>query len=118
LGLKVVYDSVGKDTWEAGLNCLHFFGLMASFRNASAPVPPFAPDILGAKRSLCVTRGTLFTHFATCEATQAMADDLFAVVSSGQVRIRIDQRYPLDEVAQAHRDLEGRKTTGCSVLMP
>ena len=81
-------------------------------------MPPFAPAILGAKGSLYVTRATLFTHIATREATQAMADDLFAVVGSGQVRIRIDQRYPLAEVAKAHRDLEARKTTGCSVLMP
>jgi NADPH2:quinone reductase len=117
-GVKVVYDSVGKDTWEGSLNCLRPFGLMASFGNASGPVPPFAPGILGAKGSLYVTRATLFTHIATREATQAMADDLFAVVGSGQVKIRIDQRYPLAEVAQAHRDLEARKTTGCSVLLP
>ncbi|MFO1179880.1 MAG: quinone oxidoreductase [Ottowia sp.] len=117
-GVKVVYDSVGKDTWEGSLNCLRPFGLMASFGNASGPVPPFAPGILGAKGSLYVTRATLFTHIATREATQAMADDLFAVVASGQVKIRIDQRYPLADVAQAHRDLEARKTTGCSVLLP
>jgi NADPH2:quinone reductase len=117
-GVKVVYDSVGKDTWEGSLNCLRPFGLMASFGNASGPAPAFAPGILGAKGSLYVTRQTLFTHIATREATQAMADDLFAVVSSGQVKIRIDQRYPLAEVAQAHRDLEARKTTGCTVLMP
>ena len=117
-GVKVVYDSVGKDTWEGSLNCLRPFGLMASFGNASGPVPPFAPGILGAKGSLYVTRATLFTHIATREATQAMADDLFDVVSSGKVRIRIDQRYALADVAQAHRDLEARKTTGCSVLTP
>ena len=117
-GVKVVYDSVGKDTWEGSLNCLRPFGLMASFGNASGPVPPFAPGILGVKGSLYVTRGTLFTHIATRESTQAMADDLFAVVGSGQVKIRIDQRYALADVAQAHRDLESRKTTGCSVLMP
>jgi NADPH2:quinone reductase len=117
-GVKVVYDSVGKDTWEGSLNCLRPFGLMASFGNASGPVPPFAPGILGAKGSLYVTRQTLFTHIATREATQAMADDLFEVVESGKVKIRIDQRYPLADVAQAHRDLETRKTTGCSVLLP
>jgi len=117
-GVKVVYDSVGKDTWEGSLNCLRPFGLMASFGNASGPVPPFAPGVLGTKGSLYVTRATLFTHIATREATQAMADDLFAVVGGGQVKIRIDQRYPLAEVAQAHRDLEARKTTGCSVLLP
>ena len=117
-GVKVVYDSVGKDTWEGSLNCLRPFGLMASFGNASGPVPPFAPGILGAKGSLYVTRATLFTHIATREATQAMADDLFDVVASGKVRIRIDQRYTLADVAQAHRDLEARQTTGCSVLTP
>jgi len=115
-GVKVVYDSVGKDTWDKSLDCLQPFGLMASFGNSSGPVAPFAPGILGAKGSLYVTRQTLFTHIATRESTQAMADDLFAAVSSGQVRIRIDQRFPLEQVQQAHRDLEARKTTGCSVL--
>jgi NADPH:quinone reductase len=115
-GVKVVYDSVGKDTWEKSLNCLSPFGLMASFGNASGPVAPFAPGILGAKGSLYVTRQTLFTHIATRESTQAMADDLFDVVASGKVRIHIGQRYPLDEVQQAHRDLEARKTTGCTIL--
>jgi NADPH2:quinone reductase len=117
-GVKVVYDSIGKDTFERSLDCLRPFGLMASFGNASGPVPPFAIGSLGAKGSLYVTRATLFTHIATQAATQAMADDLFAVVSAGQVKIRIDQRYPLANVAQAHRDLEARKTTGSTVLMP
>ncbi|MEY3253401.1 MAG: hypothetical protein RL227_2374 [Pseudomonadota bacterium] len=116
-GVKVVYDSVGKDTWEGSLNCLRPFGLMASFGNASGPVPPFAPGSLGPKGSIYVTRQTLFTHIATREATQAMADDLFAVVGSGAVQIRIDQRYPLADAAQAHRDLEARKTTGSTVLL-
>ncbi len=117
-GVKVVYDSVGKDTFEKSLDCLRPFGLMASFGNASGPVAPFSPGILGPKGSLYVTRCTLFTHIATRESTQVMADDLFNVVGSGAVKIRIDQRYPLDQVAQAHRDLEARKTTGCSVLIP
>jgi NADPH2:quinone reductase len=117
-GVKVVYDSVGKDTWEGSLNCLRPFGLMASFGNASGPVAPFAPGILGSKGSLYVTRQTLFTHIATREATQAMADELFAVVGSGAVTIRIDQRYRLAEAGQAHRDLEARKTTGSTVLVP
>lgn len=116
-GVKVVYDSVGKDTWEGSLNCLRPFGLMCSFGNASGPVPPFAPGILGAKGSIYVTRQTLFTHIATREATQAMAEDLFAVVGKGEVKIRIDQRYALADVAQAHRDLEARKTTGSTVLL-
>jgi NADPH2:quinone reductase len=115
-GVKVVYDSVGKDTWDKSLDCLAPFGLMASFGNASGPVAPFAPGILGPKGSIYVTRQTLFTHIATRESTQAMADDLFEAVTSSKVHIRIDQRYPLAEVAQAHRDLEARKTTGCSVL--
>ncbi len=115
-GVRVVYDSVGKDTFERSLDCLSPLGLMVSFGNASGPVPPFAPGILGAKGSLYVTRQTLFTHIATQAATQTMADDLFAVVQSGAVKIRIDQRYALADVAQAHRDLEARKTTGCTVL--
>ncbi|MBI2749994.1 MAG: quinone oxidoreductase [Burkholderiales bacterium] len=115
-GVKVVYDSVGKDTWDKSLDCLAPFGLMASFGNASGPVAPFAPGMLGAKGSLYVTRQTLFTHIATRESTQAMADDLFAVVASGQVKIHIAQRYALEDVQQAHRDLEARKTTGCTIL--
>ncbi|MBU6258512.1 MAG: quinone oxidoreductase [Burkholderiales bacterium] len=117
-GVKVVYDSIGKDTFDKSLDCLRPFGLMVSFGNASGPVPPFAIGGLGNKGSLYVTRQTLFTHIATREATQEMADDLFAVVGSGTVKIRIDQRYALADVAQAHRDLEARKTTGCSVLTP
>ncbi len=117
-GVKVVYDSIGKDTFERSLNCLRPFGLMASFGNASGPVPPFAIGSLGPKGSLYITRATLFTHIATREATQAMADDLFSVVGSGAVKIRIDQRYALADVAQAHRDLEARKTTGSTVLIP
>ncbi len=117
-GVKVVYDSVGRDTFEKSLDCLAPFGLLASFGNSSGPVPPFETGILAAKGSLYITRATLFAHMATRESTQAMADDLFEVVGSGRVRIRIDQRYPLAEVAQAHRDLEARKTTGSSVLLP
>jgi NADPH:quinone reductase len=115
-GVKVVYDSVGKDTWDKSLDCLLPFGLMASFGNASGVVPPFAPGMLGAKGSIYVTRQTLFSHISSREATQAMADELFAVVQSGAVKIRIDQRYPLADVQQAHRDLEARKTTGCSII--
>ena len=115
-GVKVVYDSVGKDTWDKSLDCLSPFGLMASFGNASGPVAPFAPGMLGPTGSIYVTRQTLFTHIATRESTQAMADDLFEAVTSGKVNIRIDQRYKLEDVQQAHRDLEARKTTGCTVL--
>ena len=115
-GVKVVYDSVGKDTWDKSLDCLAPFGLMASFGNASGPVAPMAPGILGNKGSLYLTRQTLFSHISTRETTQAMADDLFEAVTSGKVHIRIDQRYKLEDVQQAHRDLEARKTTGCSIL--
>ena len=115
-GVKVVYDSVGKDTWDGSLDCLRPFGLMASFGNASGPVPPFAPATLGAKGSIYVTRQTLFSHITSREATQAMADDLFAVVQSGQVKIHIEQRFPLAQVQDAHRALEARQTTGCTIL--
>jgi NADPH:quinone reductase len=116
-GVKVVYDSVGADTFMKSLDCLAPFGLLANFGSASGKPAPLDTAVL-AKNSLYVTRPTLFTHIATRERTQAMADDLFAVVASGQVKIRIDQRYPLAEVAQAHRDLEARATTGSSVLLP
>ena len=117
-GVKVVYDSVGKDTFERSLDVLRPFGLLVSFGNASGPVPPFSPAILGTKGSLYVTRGALFNHLATREGTQAMADDLFAVVQSGAVKIRIGQRYPLAEAPRAHVELEARQTTGSSVLLP
>ena len=115
-GVKVVYDSVGKDTWDKSLDCLEPFGLMASFGNASGAVAPFAPGILGAKGSIYVTRQTLFSHITTRESTQEMADDLFEAVTSGKVKIRIDQTYKLADIAQAHRDLEARKTTGCTII--
>lgn len=115
-GVKVVYDSVGKDTFEGSLNCLRPFGLLAIFGNGSGPVPPFNLGLLASKGSLYVTRPTLFTHISSRERTQAMANDLFAVVESGAVKIPIAQRYPLAEVQQAHRDLEARKTTGCTIL--
>ncbi|MDH5338579.1 MAG: zinc-binding dehydrogenase, partial [Rubrivivax sp.] len=106
------------DTFEGSLDCLRPFGLMATFGNASGPVPPFAPAMLAAKGSLYLTRQTLFTHIATRESCQEMADDLFAVVESGAVKIRIDQRFPLAQAADAHRALEARKTTGSTVLLP
>ena len=115
-GVKVVYDSVGKDTWDQSLDCLRPFGLMASFGNASGAVPPFAPGMLGNKGSLYVTRQTLFSHITTRERTQAMADELFDVVLSGKVKIHIDQTFPLAQVQEAHRALEARQTTGCTVL--
>ncbi len=117
-GVKVVYDSVGKDTWDGSLDCLRPFGLMVSFGNSSGPVPPFAPGLLGPKGSLYVTRQTLFTHISSRERTQAMANDLFDVVGSGDVRLRIDQRFALVDVQAAHRSLEARQTTGSTILLP
>lgn len=116
-GVKVVYDSVGADTWEGSLNSLAPFGLLASFGNASGMAPPLNLGTLAAKGSLYVTRPTLFTHLATRESSQLMADDLFAMVLSGQVKIPVEQRYPLAEVVQAHRDMEARKTVGCGILL-
>lgn len=117
-GVKVVYDSVGADTWEGSLNCLSPFGLMVSFGGASGPVPPVAVGTLAAKGSIYLTRPTLFTHLATHAATQAMGDELFAMVVSGQVKIRIDGRYALADAASAHRDLEARRLLGSAVLLP
>jgi len=115
-GVKVVFDSVGADTWEGSLNSLSPFGLMVSYGNASGVVPPFSVSTLAAKGSLYLTRPTLFTHLATRESSQAMADDLFAAVASGAVKVNIGKRYALADAAQAHRDLEARNTTGASVL--
>jgi NADPH:quinone reductase len=115
-GVKAVYDSVGKDTFLKSLDCLSPFGLLANFGNASGKVEPLDLGLLAAKGSLYVSRPTLFTHIATREVTQLMADDLFSMVTSGQVAIRIDQRFALADVAEAHRSLEARKTTGCTIL--
>lgn len=115
-GVSTVMDSVGKDTWDGSLDCLSRFGLMITFGNASGKVPPFDPGILGPKGCLYVTRPTLFGHLTSRENTQEMADNLFAKVAGGDVKIRIDQRFALDDVAEAHRALEARKTTGATVL--
>jgi NADPH:quinone reductase len=117
-GVKVVYDSVGSTTWDGSLDCLQPFGLMVSFGNASGPVPPVSLGTLAAKGSLHVTRPTLFSHMATREITQAMFDDLAQLVGSGAVKLQIDARYPLKDAAQAHRDLESRKTVGSLLLVP
>ena len=117
-GVRVVYDSVGKDTFENSLDCLSPFGLLANFGNASGKVPPIDIGVLGPKGSLYISRPTLFTHIATRESTQVMADDLFAMVASGKVTIPIHHRYALADVQQAHRDLEARVTTGACVLLP
>ena len=117
-GVDVVMDAVGADTFEGSLDSLKPLGMMISFGNASGPVPPFNLATLGQKGSLRITRPTLFTHIADGETCQQMARQLFDKVVSGAVRIRIDQRFPLAEVAAAHRALEARETTGQTVLIP
>ncbi|HWI13032.1 MAG TPA: quinone oxidoreductase [Burkholderiales bacterium] len=117
-GVPVVYDGVGKDTFAGSLDCLVPRGLMVSFGNASGAVPPVNIGILATKGSLFLTRPTLVHYTATPEDLAAAARDLFAVVKKGAVKIAINQTYPLREAAQAHRDLEARKTTGSTVLLP
>ncbi len=114
-GVKVVYDSVGKDTWEGSLACLRRLGLMVSFGNASGPVPPISVAAL-APKGLYLTRPSVFVYAHSRETTQAMADQLFEVVSSGKVNIHIAQRYALQEVRAAHQALEARQTTGSTIL--
>lgn len=114
----VVYDGVGKDTFMGSLDCLKPRGLMVSFGNASGPVADFNLGVLAAKGSLYVTRPTLFTHASTPDRLAAMAKDLFEVVGSGAVRIPVHAHVPLTQAAQAHRDLESRRTTGATVLTP
>ena len=117
-GVPVVYDSVGKDTFMGSLDCLQPRGLLAMFGNGSGPVPPFDLGLLAAKGSLFVTRPTLMTYTAKREDLEAAAAELFDVIKSGKVKIEINQTYALKDAAQAHRDLEGRKTTGSTVLLP
>jgi NADPH2:quinone reductase len=117
-GVPVVYDSIGKDTFEASLDCLRPRGILVSFGNASGPVAPFDPGILAQKGSLYITRPTLMTYTASREDLLASAKELFEVVLSGAVKIEIGQTYALADAAQAHRDLEARKTTGSTVLIP
>jgi NADPH2:quinone reductase len=115
-GVDVVMDAVGADTFEGSLDSLRPLGMMISFGNASGPVPPFNIGTLGPKGSLKITRPTLFTHIADHATCQEMAAMLFDKVASGAVKIRIDQRFPLDQVAEAQRALEARATTGATVL--
>ena len=116
-GVPVVYDSVGKDTFERSIDCLRPFGMMVSFGNASGPVPPldFGKALKG---SLFLTRPSLMPYTAKREDLVVTARDLFDIVLSGKVKIEVNQRYPLREAAQAHRDLEARKTTGSTILLP
>lgn len=117
-GVAVVYDSVGRDTWDGSLDCLARRGMLVSFGNASGPVPPFSPLVLSAKGSLFLTRPTLMDYTATREELLASAGCLFTVLRSGAVRVTLCRTYPLAEAAAAHRELEGRRTVGALVLVP
>ena len=115
-GVPVVYDSVGKDTFIASLDCLQPRGLMVSYGNASGPVDPFSPGLLAVRGSLFLTRPTLASYIGTRDELDASAADLFGVVESGAVKIAVSQTFPLEDAAQAHRALEARETTGSTVL--
>ena len=117
-GVDVVYDSVGQATFDRSLDCLRPLGMMVTFGQASGSVPAFEIGNLAAKGSLFLTRPTLMTYTAAREDLLAHAQDLFDVVTSGAVKIEVNQTYPLAEAARAHRDLEARKTTGSTVLLP
>ncbi|NRB05121.1 MAG: quinone oxidoreductase [Rhodobacteraceae bacterium] len=115
-GVAAVMDGGGKDTFDGSLDCLRPLGMMMSFGNASGPAPPFSIGILGPKGSLKVTRPTLFAHISKPEVCREMAAMLFGKVAAGDVKIRIDQRFALDDIADAHRALESRATTGSTVI--
>ena len=117
-GVPVVYDSIGVDTWTKSLDCLSPMGMMVSYGSASGPVPPFSLQELASRGSLFVTRPTLFSYTATRSDLEATAGELFDVVASGKVKIEINQRYALKDAQQAHIDLESRKTTGSTILIP
>ncbi len=117
-GVPVVYDSVGRSTFEGSLDSLSPLGLLVSYGNASGPVPPFDLSVLAAKGSLFLTRPTLFSYTARREDLEEAARELFAVIASGKVRLEVKHRWPLAEAAEAHRALEGRRTTGSVVLVP
>ncbi len=117
-GVDAVMDGVGRDTFDGSLACLRPLGMMILFGQASGPVPPFDLQRLAAGGSLKITRPTLFTHIADGPTCQAMARELFDMVLSGKIRVRIDQRFPLAQVAEAHRALAARATTGATVLLP
>ncbi len=117
-GVSVVYDSIGKDTFTGSLDCLKPLGLMVSFGNASGPVPAFSPSELQSRGSLFLTRPTLVHYVAKREDLEATARSLFGVIASGEVKVAINQRYRLQDAGQAHTDLESRKTTGSSILLP
>jgi NADPH:quinone reductase len=116
--VPVVYDSVGKDTFIRSLDCLQPLGLMVSFGNSSGSVPPFSLNELSSRGSLFITRPTLFSYAAKRADLEAMAADLFQMVSSGKVKIDVNQKFPLAKAAEAHIALESRKTTGSTILLP
>jgi NADPH2:quinone reductase len=117
-GVPVVYDSIGKDTWAGSLDCLAVRGTMVSFGNASGAVPAFEPGILSAKGSLYLTRPTLVHYTRTAPELQETANDLFATIASGAVKIQIHQRFRLVDAAKAHEALHSRATTGATILLP
>jgi NADPH2:quinone reductase len=117
-GVAVVYDSVGKDTFVESLDCLRPLGMMVTYGNASGPPPPVSPLELGKRGSLFLTRPSLFNYIARREDLEPAARELFAAVKSKAVRVLIGQKYPLADAAEAHRDLEARRTTGSTVLLP
>ena len=117
-GVPAVYDSIGKDTWSGSLDCLAVRGMMVSFGNSSGAVPAFEPGTLSAKGSLYLTRPTLFHYTRTAQELQETADDLFAVLASGAVKVAVHQRFRLAEARAAHEALHGRHTTGATILIP
>lgn len=117
-GVNVVYDSVGKDTFFASLDCLRPLGMMVTYGNSSGPVPPVAPLELSKRGSLFLTRPTLFHYIATRSALQRAARELFGLVAQSVISVHVGQTYPLQDAAGAHRDLESRQTTGSTVLLP
>ncbi|HEY3565747.1 MAG TPA: quinone oxidoreductase [Casimicrobiaceae bacterium] len=117
-GVPVVYDSIGKDTFPASLDCLSPRGFFVSFGSASGPIPPFNIMMLSQKGSLYATRPTLFTHAANRESLNAMASELFGLVKEGKIKPDARQTFPLAQAAEAHRTLESRKTTGATLLIP
>jgi NADPH2:quinone reductase len=117
-GVPVVYDGVGKDTWAGSLDCLARRGMMVSFGSASGPVPAFEPAVLATKGSIFLTRPTLMHYVATREELIDSANALFEMVLKGAIKIEVHQTYPLKDAARAHADLEGRRTTGSTVLLP
>jgi len=116
-GVDVVYDSVGKTTFDKGLNVLRPRGYMVLYGGSSGPVPPFEPTVLTQKGSLFLTRPSLGAYIATTQELQQRAGAVFGMIASGKLKLRIEHIYPLKDAAQAHRDLEGRKTTGKLLLL-